>query len=172
VKFLLIACTLITFGCSTPEAEHELLTGETRFNEPVPVFSKVTLSGETLTEADLKGKVTLVNFWATWCGPCIIETPDFVALQEEWKDRPFQIIGVSMDETGFEAVQPFVNDFMVNYPQILDEGPLADGFGGVWALPTTFLVDGDGQVQSSFLGLFPMEKRRDYLDKLVKELES
>ena len=121
---------------------------------------------------DYLGKNLVINYWAIWCGPCIIETPDFVALQEEWKDRPFQIIGVSMDETGFEAVQPFVNDFMVNYPQILDEGPLADGFGGVWALPTTFLVDGDGQVQSSFLGLFPMEKRRDYLDKLVKELES
>ena len=172
MKLLLIVCAVLTFGCSTPETESELLTGETRFNEPAPAFSKVALSGETLTETDLKGKVTLVNFWATWCGPCIIETPDFVGLQEEWKDRPFQIIGVSMDETGFDVVQPFVDDFMVNYPQILDEGPLGDGFGGVWALPTTFLVDGDGQVLSSFLGMFPLEERRDYLDKLVKELES
>ena len=172
MRVFLFAFLLLLFGCSSPETELELLTGETRFDEPAPSFQKVTLTGETMTEADLKGKVTLINFWATWCGPCIIETPELVGLQEEWKDRPFQIIGVSMDETGFDVVQPFVDDFLVNYPQILDEGPLADAFGGVWALPTTFIVDADGQVQSSYLGMFPLEKRRKHLDKMLDELES
>ena len=157
---LSLIVAFLFLGCAEPAAESELLVGETLYNEKAPEFSEETLNGQLFTHEDLQGKVTLVNFWATWCGPCVIETPELVGLQEEWKDRPFQVLGVSMDETGFDAVRPFVDDFMVNYPQIIDLGPLADKFGGVYALPTTFLVDGDGTVISGHLGIFPFEEKR------------
>ena len=138
----------------------------------LPSFTTPLLAGDSLRTADLVGKVSLVNFWATWCGPCIIEIPEFVALQEEWKNRPFQFIGVSMDENGFEEIETFVSDFQMNYPQIADIGPLADAFGGVWALPTTFIVDHNGTIISSFTGAFPLHTLRDELEMLVEAAES
>ncbi|MCH8276536.1 MAG: TlpA family protein disulfide reductase [Bacteroidetes bacterium] len=134
-----------------------------------PEFSLPTLAGDTLSSSDLDNKVVLVNFWATWCGPCVIETPELVALHDEWKDRPFEIVGISMDEEGFEIVAPFADDFQISYPIILDDGDLADEFGGVYALPTTFIVDAAGQIRHRFIGIFPIEDMREELEKLLDQ---
>ena len=141
--------------------------------EMLPLIDHERLNGEQLTNADFEGKVSVVNFWATWCGPCIIEIPEFVALQEEWKDRPFQFIGVSMDEEGFDIVRPFVEDFMMQYPQIMDpRGELSEEFGGVYALPVTFVVDGVGSVLAGHAGLFPLHDYKPDLDRLISRLEN
>ena len=168
----LLFCAIGLLGCQSGVKRTELLPGETKLETAAPEFHQPTLAGDSLATADLLGKITLVNFWATWCGPCIIEIPDFVGLQEEWKDRPFQIIGVSMDDMGFEGIETFVKDLEMNYPQIMDTGELADSFGGVWALPTTFVVDQNGVIQSSYLGLFPLSTLRNELDAMVKDIES
>lgn len=134
----------------------------------IPSFEKITLKGETLTDSSLKGKVTLVNFWATWCGPCVIETPDLVALYEEWSDRNFEIVGVSMDEEGLEIVAEFAERFNISYPLIHDPGELADEFGGVYALPTTYVVDAEGTIQHRFIGVFPVAEMREELESMMK----
>ena len=171
LKALIPVLLFFLSSCAPQESELTLLPGETRQDRPVPEFASLTLEGDTLRTVDFEGKVTLVNFWATWCGPCVIETPELVGIQEEWKDRPFQVVGVSMDETGFEVVAPFAEDFMINYPQIIDHGPLAEAFGGVYAMPTTFLVEPDGTIHSSYVGIFPLEERRDFMDSMLKSIE-
>lgn len=147
-------------------------SGFSAVDRPVPPFTKVTLRGDSLAAADLEGKITLVNFWATWCGPCVVEMPELIGLRAEWKDRPFEIVGVSMDEEGFDVVGPFAEDFGVNYPIILDRGPLADAFGGVYGLPTTFIVDAGGTVLHRYIGLFPFDEVREDLDRMLSDLES
>lgn len=171
MRSLRVLGLLILMFASGCRQETIQVAGETELNIPIPSFARLTLNGDSLRTADFSGKISLVNFWATWCGPCIVETPELVALQAEWAGRPFQVIGVSMDETGFEAVGQFAEDFHINYPQILDTGELADQFGGVWGLPTTFVVDQHGMIQSSYLGMFPFEEMRPKLDEMLKGVE-
>jgi thiol-disulfide isomerase/thioredoxin len=183
---LFAAFLLVASGCRTdtnssrdeqpgePPDERPAVTavGSTSMDIDLPGFEKTTMSGDTLRAADLHGQITLVNFWATWCGPCVVEMPELIGLRAEWKDRPFEIVGVSMDEEGFDVVRPFAEDFGVNYPVILDDGPLADEFGGVYGLPTTFIVDADGTVIHRSMGIFPMDRMRDELDEMIRRIDS
>jgi thiol-disulfide isomerase/thioredoxin len=166
---------LIT-GCGKGTADvAELPTAKAAAASPVdsdarsiPEFEKATLAGETLSTADLAGKVTVVNFWATWCGPCVVETPALVALRNEWKDRNFEIVGISMDEEGLSVIGDFAERFDISYPLIHDLGPLAEKFGGVYALPTSFVVDSNGEILHRFIGVFPVEEMREELDQLIQ----
>lgn len=177
LSILLLSLTaLVLAACGDKPAAEPFslvpMTGRAQTPEMVPEFERDLMNGGTFTQADFDGKITLVNFWATWCGPCVVEIPEFVALKEEWKDRPFEILGVSMDEEGFDMVRPFAEDFYMNYPQILDvQGELGEGFGGVYALPGTFVVGSDGKILSGYLGLFPIKEYMPDLEMLVAELE-
>jgi len=176
VAIVSLLCVLLFSGCSKPETDTSLpeviQAGEIEIQGSLPDFTRPMLRGGTLTSSSLSGKITLINFWATWCGPCVVEIPEFVALKKEWIDRPFEIVGVSLDETGFEAVGPFAEDFYVNYPQILDlDGALGDELGGIFALPATFVIDEMGAIVKSYLGLFPMKEMRSELDKWISKIE-
>jgi thiol-disulfide isomerase/thioredoxin len=118
---------------------------------PVPEVSIESIDGETLSSADWRGKVTIVNFWGSWCAPCAIETPAFVALQEKYRDE-VQFIGLAIDDT-LEAVQAFRERYSVNYPLALAEYEMEDAFGGVIGYPTTFVVDTKGQIVQTHIGL-------------------
>ena len=141
-------------------------------NESLPDFEFTDMLGNRLSNEEIKGKVTLVNFWATWCGPCIIEIPEFVVLYDDWQDRPFEIIGVSMDDDGFDLVRPFAEDLVMNYPVVIDDGTLAEQFGGVYGLPTTFLVDEHGTITDRFIGIFPVEELREEMDAMIQRAGS
>ncbi|PIQ63617.1 MAG: hypothetical protein COV99_01850 [Bacteroidetes bacterium CG12_big_fil_rev_8_21_14_0_65_60_17] len=141
-------------------------------SQDLPSFSAQGIRGESIDERLLEGRISLVNFWATWCGPCIIETPELVGLYEEWSDRPFQILGVSMDTYADQEVVDFVDNFEVTYPVFVDTMGVADAFGGAFALPTTYLVDGTGTVVRRYIGLFPVSRVRAELDSLITALES
>lgn len=138
---------------------------------PAPAFSVETLDGSVLDQSGFDGRITLVNFWATWCGPCIVETPELVGLQAEWSDRPFRILGVSLDTYADDEVHQFVEDMHVQYPVFVDTLGLSDAFGGAYALPTTYLVDDKGVIRTRYIGLFPMAEVRSTLDSLVTDLE-
>jgi thiol-disulfide isomerase/thioredoxin len=144
----------------------------TELEAPMPAFRVATVHGDSLRSSELSGNVVLVNFWATWCAPCIVETPELVGLQEEWKDRPFKIMGVSLDAYADEEVKAFVEDFSVQYPVFVDEIDLAEAFGGAYALPTTYLVDPDGIIRKRWVGLFPFEDARSELDAMISSQES
>jgi len=115
-------------------------------------FTIRDLDGRTISLASLRGKVTLVNFWATWCGPCRAEIPDLVALQQKYRDQ-LQILGISEDEASPETVKQFAAKFSVNYPVAMVTPELEKLFGNVSALPTTFVIDREGRVVQKHVGM-------------------
>ena len=118
-----------------------------------PDFALKDADGRTVRLSDYRGKVVLVNFWATWCGPCKIEIPWFMELEQENKDRGFAVLGVAMDEGGWDAIKPFLAELRVNYRTLLGTDMVAQQFGGVEALPTTFVIDREGRIASTHVGL-------------------
>ena len=119
---------------------------------PLPALSMRDLDGQTLTTGDLRGKVVLVNFWATWCGPCRAEIPDLIRLQTRYADH-LVIIGVSADEGPVQVVEAFATEFSINYPIVMRTPELSRAFPGVMALPTSFVVDPEGRVVQTHVGL-------------------
>ena len=98
-----------------------------------------------------RGKVVLLDFWATWCVPCREETPHFVELQRKYGDRGLQIIGVSMDDSP-APVHTFVQQFQVNYPVVMGTADVGSAYGGVLGLPIAFLIDREGHIRAKHMG--------------------
>jgi thiol-disulfide isomerase/thioredoxin len=117
-----------------------------------PGFTLTSLSGEKIDLQDYRGKVVLLDFWATWCGPCRIEIPGFVQLQNKYGSQGFAVIGVSMDD-GPEPVRRFYKDFRMNYPVAMGSDKLGMLYGGIFGLPTTFLIGRDGRIYAKHEGL-------------------
>ena len=133
-----------------------------------PNFDVVTLDGDPLKLSDLRGKTVIINFWATWCGPCIVEIPDLIALQEELGTEKFAVVGLSMDMVEEEIVKEFVESMDVNYPIAIDEGAIAEEFGGIFSLPTTFVVDKEGKIKQRTIGIFPAEAYKPHLISMIE----
>lgn len=121
-----------------------------------PVFELPDIRGKKKSLDAYKGKVVMLNFWATWCGPCKQEIPDFIELQKEYRDQGFEIVGLSLDQPGQEdVVKRFVKEKGINYDVLFDDGSVAQAYGGVRSIPTTFLINRDGEIVSSKVGLQP-----------------
>jgi len=118
-----------------------------------PDFSLESLDGKTTHLSDFRGKAVLLNFWATWCGPCKIEMPWFVDLQNQYRAQGFQIVGVAMDDGSKEDIAKFAKDMGVNYPILIGKEAVGDQYGGVPALPETFLITRDGKIMDKIIGL-------------------
>lgn len=118
---------------------------------PAPDFALQDLNGKPISSTDWNGKVILLNFWATWCAPCIAEIPDLIQLQNKY-ERQFQVIGLSVDEESPEDVKRFVREKKINYPVAIVSDELPRKFGGVFGLPTTFLLDTKGRVVQKHIG--------------------
>ena len=116
-----------------------------------PEFSLPELTGKTLKVSDYRGKVVLLDFWATWCDPCREEIPHFVELQNKLGDQGFQIIGVSMDD-GPEPVRDFYRKFKMNYPVVMGNAQIGELYGGVLGLPIAFVIGRDGRIYSKHIG--------------------
>ena len=116
-----------------------------------PPFSLTDLNGRKLELADHKGKVVLLDFWATWCGPCRIEIPGFVRLQERYRDQGLVVIGVSLDDSP-EPVREFYREFRMNYAVAMGDERVPELYGGIIGLPTTFLIGRDGRIHSRHIG--------------------
>jgi thiol-disulfide isomerase/thioredoxin len=124
--------------------------------EPIPPFMARDVEGNVVSSADLKGKVVLVNFWATWCPPCRQEIPEMIQLQNEFKDQ-LRIISISEDEAPPAAVRAFAQNAHINYPIVMLTQEIEDDFGGIPALPTSFLVNRDGGVMDKHVGYYTID---------------
>jgi len=119
------------------------------------------LQGSNVTMASLKGKVVLVNFWATWCEPCHDETPMLIHMQQEYGAKGFTLLGIAMDEEGTKVVNPYVQTTQfsvdghpaaINYPIVLGSDDIATQFGGLLGMPTSYLVSRDGKIIKKYIG--------------------
>jgi len=117
-----------------------------------PDFSLPDLKGQKLDLSSYRGKVVLLDFWATWCAPCRDEIPHFVELQSKYADQDLQIIGVSMDD-GPEPVREFCQQFKINYPVVMGNAKIGEAYGGVLGLPIAFVIGRDGRIYSKHIGV-------------------
>jgi peroxiredoxin len=126
---------------------------ENTARKPAPNFTLVDSNGAKVTLASLKGKVVLLNFWATWCGPCQVEIPWFIEFNKTYKARGLAVVGVSMDEDGWKSVKPYLTTKKIDYPIVVGTEDVAKAYGGVDSLPSTFIIDRDGKIAFSHSGL-------------------
>ena len=125
------------------------------------------LNGKTVSSADFKGKVVVLDFWATWCPPCRAEIPGFIELQNQYGKDGVAIIGASVDgRDEIAAVKKFAEKLGVNYPVVLADDDTVRAFGGVDAIPTTFIIDREGRIVSRHLGF----TEKTELEKEIKTL--
>jgi peroxiredoxin len=138
--------------CTAP-----LLHAEPKASGDAPVWELKDVDGKAVKLSDFKGKVVILDFWATWCPPCRKEIPGFVELQEAYKDKGLVVIGVSLDEEGAAVVKPFMTEYKVNYPMVIGDGKTVEAYGGISGIPTTFIIDKEGKIKSVHVGYRPKE---------------
>ncbi|HEY6191745.1 MAG TPA: TlpA disulfide reductase family protein [Bacteroidota bacterium] len=138
--------------------------------EHAPNFSWKDSAGKTIDFDSFHGKVTFINFWATWCGPCKKELPDLVALSRELASRDVRFIGVSTDRGPniIEDVRSFVTEQGIPYPIVISNDDLEEAFGSPRAIPTSFIVDADGKIAKTIVGLQSKKALTDAITAVLK----
>jgi thiol-disulfide isomerase/thioredoxin len=137
---IVLAFSLIFFGCMRGQQ-----TGPgSEVNNPAPEFSLTDLNGKTVNLSQYKGKVIILDFWATWCPPCRSEIPHFIDLYNRYQDKGLVVIGIALDDEGAKVVKPFVDEYKINYPVILGNADVQKAYGGIQGIPTTFIINKNG----------------------------
>lgn len=164
---VLVATTLLASSCrETGSGESPSALGGVD-TASAPEFTLPDLDGQLVRLADFQGKVLLLDFWATWCGPCRMEIPHFKQLTEKYGSRGFIVVGVAMDEKGAEVVRPFVTENGISYRVVIGDAYTARRYGGVQALPTTFLIDRNGHLVKKYVGYRDLETFEEDITPLL-----
>lgn len=129
-----------------------------------PAWRLNNLEGKPMSSEDLKGKIVVVDFWATWCPPCLEEIPGYIALQKKYEAQGLVIVGISLDQGGPDVVKPFAARTGINYPLVMGDDAVVAAFGGIEGIPTTFLIDRQGMIRDRKVG---MEPTAEYEKKIV-----
>jgi cytochrome c biogenesis protein CcmG/thiol:disulfide interchange protein DsbE len=165
--FLALAAAMTLASCSKMNSER-LTSRVSNDRKLAPEFTLQDANGAAVKLADYRGKVVLLNFWATWCGPCQVEIPWFEEFEQQFKSKGFEVVGVSMDEDGWTAIKPFVEQHKVNYRILLGTDSVGQLYGGVDSLPTTFIIDRDGKFAfSPHVGLAGKDEYRNEIESLL-----
>lgn len=137
--------------------------------EIAPNFSLNSIEGEKISLADYKGKIVLVDFWATWCGPCRKGVPDLVDLKNKYGDKGFEVIGISVDRSNtISQVKPFAKEFNINYPVVYTDEQTPGKFGGIQYIPTSFVINQEGYIVSKHVGYVEKEQYIKEIEELLK----
>lgn len=164
---LLAATAAFLLGCvamSTQAGPAKVKAEKDR--KVAPDFNLKDANGQSVKLSDYKGKVVLLNFWATWCGPCKVEIPWFADFEQRYRDKGFAVVGIAMDDEGWEVVKPYADKTKINYRLVIGNDQLAELYGGVESLPTSFILDKEGRVAKAHVGLV---SKSDYENE-IKEL--
>jgi peroxiredoxin len=132
-----------------------------------PDFALKDAQGNLIKLSDYRGKVVILDFWATWCPPCRMEIPGYVKMYNKYKDDGLVIIGVSLDNDGWTPVRPFMKEYKIKYPIVLGNREIANAYGGVSAIPTTFIINRKGEIVEKKIGARSEQYFQDLLNKLL-----
>lgn len=143
------------------------LSANTSDKKKAPDFALKTLEGKTVKLSDYKGKIIIIDFWATWCPPCRKGIPDLIELQKAYS-KDLVIVGISLDqERTLKDLKPFIENYGINYPVVLGNEKVVKDYGGVNAIPTSFVVDQKGFIIDSHVGLVPKSVYEDKIKMLL-----
>lgn len=137
--------------------------------DAAPYFELSSVDGNVVSIDDYKGKVILLNFWTSWSEPCRNAIPDFVELKREYGSRPFEIIGISLDTDTKDKVPEVVEKSDINYPVVYGSMDIARNYGNIQSIPTTFVIDKEGRIYSSYTGVTKLQIFRNDINKLLGE---
>lgn len=177
---VILSASVVLFSCDNQAQTKEIDSVQTKETKPkedterktqnnfkkAPDFALKNSKGETVRLSSFENKVIILNFWATWCGPCRREIPGFVDLYNNYNEKGLEIIGVSVDQNGWDAVKPFVENYKINYPILIFNHKVIMDYGGIRGIPTTFIINREGQIIEKIVGLRPDA----YFVQKVKEL--
>lgn len=153
VILMFIPLVLIFFGFIMVEKANAL----NEENTAAPDFVLKDLKGANVALSDYKGKVIFLNFWATWCGPCRAEIPDFIEAYEKYNKKGLEIIGISLDRGGSAKVLAFVEEHKINYPIVMGTQKVLNDYQPGHFIPTTIIIDRNGKIKHKHVGIMDKE---------------
>jgi peroxiredoxin len=137
-------------------------------NDKAPDFTLLDSKGEKISLSDYKGKIVIVDFWATWCPPCRRGIPDLIDIQKEFRDKVV-VLGISLDIDTKDKVIPFIESFGINYPVLFASPEVVQAYGNIDSIPTTFIIDKSGNIIDQYIGLTPKETYINIINKLMEK---
>lgn len=166
--FLLIPITLILFVVGILLVnQQQMLEGNEEPGKKAPEFTLLDLDGKPFHSSNLKGKVVILDFWATWCPSCRAEIPHFKSLYQQYHGQGLEIVGIALDRGGAKVVKPFVEDNGIDYPILIGNQKVTEDYGGIRGIPTTFVIDRQGRIIEKFVGYRDKETFESAIQKLL-----
>jgi peroxiredoxin len=132
-----------------------------------PDFTLLNLQNETVSLSDFRGKVVILNFWATYCPPCRVEIPDFIRLQDQYGKDGLVVLGISTDPNGDQILPRYVQAMEINYPILLATSKVIEDYGNIYALPVTFVVDRDHKILKQYTGMVTQDELTPIVQKAL-----
>ncbi len=168
VIFLAIAVVALGVALGT-ERQANAGGSDSLIGKRAPEFTLSDLSGKNVSLSSFRGKVVVLDFWATWCPPCRQEIPNFINLQNKYGKKKFTFVGVSVDQDGPSVVKSFAEKMGMNYPQLMATQQVVMNYGNIDGIPTTFVIDKKGVIRNMFVGFRPEQIFESEIQKLLAE---
>ncbi len=166
-RFILVLLPLVIVLFVCAEAEKTSIFGNN--SSQAPDFTVKDLKGREISLSNYSGKVVFLNFWATWCGPCKAEIPDFIEAYKQYKDKGMEIIGISVDRISPKSVLKFAEKYKINYPVVMSTDKIQKDYEPGPYIPTTIIIDQEGKIRHRHIGYMSKEALKDYFLKLTEE---
>lgn len=162
--------TLALFGCTLgkPNGANSASDAADQTKGPAPEFDLQNVAGGKMKSADIKGKVAVIDFWATWCAPCIQEIPNFNKLHAAHDGKNVQMLAITIESGALEDIKPKVAELGMKYPVLVGNDKVVEGFGGLIGFPTTYVVTQDWKIYKKYLGMTPNKK--ELIEKDIEKL--
>lgn len=173
---IIIAVGILLTGCSGSHSKPKSDSTHTAVSKAdtskpklinAPDFTLKDSEGKPFTLSDHRGQIIVLNIWATWCGPCRKEIPDFIKIQKELRDKGVLFVGVSIDRKGWKVVRPFIKKFGINYPIMVDNGTVFRKYGPFRAIPVTFIITRKGKIAYGGAGMVKSKSLKRVLEKMA-----
>ena len=151
-SWIISAALVLFIVMGLAACQQGMMEGGAKSSNMAPNFTLNDLNGKPHTLSSTKGKVVILDFWATWCPPCREEIPHFISLYGKYRRKGLEVIGISLDRGGTEPVRRFVDTNGINYPILMGDQKVTRDYGGIRSIPTTFIIDRQGRITEKFVG--------------------